>query len=236
MSTDAAKREPTLHADSHGRQERAARRDSLRDSVDSTASSDETRSDSSPELSPSVVSDDLRQKAFAWYPPDQKPISIRAHHRSTGLLPAILARISSITSRGTRTTLPSPVPSSRLAKREVVHNGSTRSADIGSAARPSNQDNRAVQAPSPSHSSDPSTAPVAVREHQDAHHSLDNDQRRQRARRGSSVSFVSSLGPSETADAPVGKERKMHQTSSRLLRMTDDDRPFTRVRQFHFLT
>jgi hypothetical protein len=29
---------------------------------------------------------------------------------------------------------------------------------------------------------------------------------------------------------PVGNQNKMHQTSSRLLRMTDDERPFTRVR------
>jgi hypothetical protein len=29
--------------------------------------------------------------------------------------------------------------------------------------------------------------------------------------------------------APVGQQNKMHQTSSRLLRMTTDDRPFTRV-------
>jgi hypothetical protein len=28
---------------------------------------------------------------------------------------------------------------------------------------------------------------------------------------------------------PSSSENKMHQTSSRLLRMTDDDRPFTKV-------
>jgi hypothetical protein len=31
----------------------------------------------------------------------------------------------------------------------------------------------------------------------------------------------------------VDNSNKMHQTSSRLLRMTSDDRPFTRVRKNH---
>jgi hypothetical protein len=230
MSTDAAKSEPKVIADSHGVQEVAARRDSLRDLSDSTASSDETRTDFSSEFSPSIVSKDVHEKAFSWNPPVQEAIPIRTQHHNTRLLPAFLARISSFTSRGTGIALPSPVPSNRLAKREVVHKSSNISTGIGSVARPSNQDTRAVQALLPSHNGDPSTTSATVREHQDAQYSLDNSQRRQRARRASSVSFVSSLGPSGTADAPVGKERKMHQTSSRLLRMTDDDRPFTRVR------
>jgi hypothetical protein len=35
--------------------------------------------------------------------------------------------------------------------------------------------------------------------------------------------------PTPTTVAPSGAYNKMHQTSSRLLRMTDDERPFTRV-------
>jgi hypothetical protein len=232
MSTDAVKSEPKVPADSYDTQEIVARRDSLRDLSDSTASSDETRSDSSPDLSPSLVSEDLREKALSWYQPDQKTRA--AQHRNTGLLPAFLARVSSITSLGTGLSRPPSASSKRLARRELVHKSSNLSTDIGSVARRSNQGTRAVQALSPSHNGDPSITPATVREHHDTQYSLDNSQRRQRARRASSVSFVSSLGPSGTADAPIGKERKMHQTSSRLLRMTDDDRPFTRVCRSHF--
>lgn len=39
--------------------------------------------------------------------------------------------------------------------------------------------------------------------------------------------------PSPVSFVPQGNYNKMHQTSSRLLRMTDDERPFTRVNKIH---
>lgn len=234
MSTDAVKSDLKVPADSHGAHEIAARRDSHRDLPDSTPSSDETRTDSFSELLPSVVSEDLRENALPHSSLDPKAIPIQAQHRTTGLLPAFLARISSFTSRGTGIASPVSVSSNRSARRALVHKTSNLSTGIGSIARPSNQDTRAVQVLSPSHNGDPSITPATVRDHQDAQSSFDNNPRRHRARRASSVSSLSSLGPSGTVDPPVGKERKMHQTSSRLLRMTDDDRPFTRVCRSHF--
>ncbi|KAE9961864.1 hypothetical protein EG327_002840 [Venturia inaequalis] len=226
MSTDAVKSVPTLPADSHGLHALAPRRDSHRDLPDPTASSDETRTDSPEELSPSAVSEDIREKALPHTSLDPKAVPIQAQHRSTGLVPAFLARISSITSRGTGLASPEPVSSNRSARRALVRKTSSLSIGIGSKTRPGNQESRAAQAPSPSHSSDHTTS--TARDHQDAQKPSDNNPRRQRARRASSVSFVSSLGPSGIDERRVGKAGKMHQTSSRLLRMTDDDRPFTR--------
>lgn len=244
MSTDAVKGDFTAPADSHGAHELASRRDSHRHLPDSTAISNETRSDSaSEEVLPAVVSKDLCNDALLHSSLDPKPVPVpvptQAQHRNTGLLPTFLARISSITSRGTGLASPVPTDSSnRPARRAVLHKTPNHSTGIESKTRPSNQDTRAAQAPSlspsPSHSGDPSTTPATVRDYKDAQSSSDNNPYRQRARRASSASFVSSLDPSGTVDPPVGKERKMHQTSSRLLRMTDDDRPFTRVRPSHF--
>lgn len=234
MSTDAVKGDLQLPADCNGVHKVAARRDSHRDLPDSTASSDETRTDSYCDLIPSVVSEDLCANTSPHSSLDPKAAPIQAQHRNTGLLPAFLARISSFTSHGTGIAPPVTVSSNRSARRTLVRKASNLSAGIGSIARPSNQDSRAVQALSPSHNGDPSIRPATVRDHQGAQSSLDNNPRRQRARSASSVSVVSSLGTSGTVDPPVGKERTMHQTSSRLLRMTDDDRPFTRVRPSHF--
>lgn len=52
------------------------------------------------------------------------------------------------------------------------------------------------------------------------------------------VDSIATLSDNTSTPGPwtdiLGKQRrKMHQTSSRLLRMTDDDRPFTRVRATH---
>lgn len=44
---------------------------------------------------------------------------------------------------------------------------------------------------------------------------------------------TSTNSPLPSVSLPSGNYNKMHQTSSRLLRMTDDERPFTRVSSFH---
>jgi hypothetical protein len=57
------------------------------------------------------------------------------------------------------------------------------------------------------------------------------DRRRELARSPSQASIAPHPEPARSTG---DKQRKMHQTSSRLLRMTDDERPFTRVSLFQF--
>lgn len=87
-----------------------------------------------------------------------------------------------------------------------------------------------------SHSHDPSrpqdsTASALSRTSSSAHISTVEaaDDKSQELDRRTSTSTSSTAQPDSVKSNTRGRERKMHQTSSRLLRMTDDDRPFTRV-------
>lgn len=169
--------------------------------------------------------------------------------RTPSRIPSLLSRISSAAAEGAVIAV-NPSRSFRQLSRRASTRNSTRSAGIEPSPQQLPRDGPGDQATisvdvlpqtlwnphsvSPSHShalstSPPSTTSAPSRKSSGVYKPSDDDQRQERARRASFASSAQRSEPNSRTESTVEKERKMHQTSSRLLRMTDDDRPFTRV-------
>lgn len=162
--------------------------------------------------------------------------------RTSRRFPSLIARLSSA---GV-----SPSRSLRQATPDDAHKLSRPSVDTGAGDRRprENSDNRGSRSlggrpqtlcnPNtvvPSH--DSSTLPFSTttgsnRRLSDVQYNRKDGKRRQLARTASTRSGFAYPKTVEPVQDGADIERKMHQTSSRLLRMTDDERPFTRVSVF----
>jgi hypothetical protein len=176
-----------------------------------------------------------------------------ARGRSVRRLPSLLARLSSVAAEGAVIAV-SPSRSfrelsSRQSAARRVH-GSSSAQPAASEPfvhrprdAPENRDARSVQvlpcnphpAP-PSHSHAPPTTPTSTPATIRDSSSTQADTVDYESRDSTRPQYIASSAPQlepEPEPEPIWitgeKQRKMHQTSSRLLRMTDDDRPFTRV-------
>jgi hypothetical protein len=227
---------PTIH-------ELAARRDSLSDPT--AVILDLAEKDPATELSASPTLTSVSDNPIRPAPNPSQTTARRDQSRKSHRLSTFLARISSATAEGAVDVLSPSRSFGQLSRR-----ASNRSAGIAAFSRrlrdaSANPDTTTVEVlpqtlcnPDPvsqPHTHDPSTppnptTPATIQESSGARFNLVDEKRRELARRPSSARSALLPENARKLDTGSGKERKMHQTSSRLLRMTDDDRPFTRVR------
>jgi hypothetical protein len=163
---------------------------------------------------------------------DARPTA-RSLRRNSRTFPSLLSRISSAAAGGAAIAVSPSRSFRRQSSRESVQHSSHRSVDHRPRDLPGNRDSRSAQAVQNSQSVPPShsTTSASVRQSGDAGINRVAGKRHLLARTGSRDFFTAPM-PMTSQGQPAGqadKEKKMHQTSSRLLRMTDDDRPFTRV-------
>jgi len=173
----------------------------------------------------------------------------RPARRNSRTFPSLISRISSAAVGGASSNTAPPTRSAHQVAPEVAQTPSRRSPDAGQRDRPildlseyqAARSRRKIQqtlgdrdpvAPFQDSSTElPATVSVPTRQSSDVRKRQKESKRRQLARSTSTHARAIPSRPSSTPadDDDFVNERKMHQTSSRLLRMTDDDRPYTRV-------
>ena len=178
--------------------------------------------------------------------PQHRPV-----RRNSRTFPSLISRISSAAAGGASSNTAPPTRSAQQVTPEAAQKPSRPSPDAGQRDRPildlseyqAARSRRKIQqtlgdrdpvAPfQDSPAEPPAAASVPIRQSSDRKRQKEG-KRRQLARSTSTRARSVHSRPSSTPadDDDFVNERKMHQTSSRLLRMTDDDRPYTRVSQF----
>ena len=207
--------------------------DSFHTSETTVSSDDQTQQSSS-----SASSLDPPGAVVAEVTPQRRPT-----RRSSRTFPSLISRISSAAAGGAHNTALPTHPAQQVAPEAAPK--SSRPVNAGPKERPvanpsekqpvrslwKSQQAPGVRAPFEDSSTALATAEsVPTRQPSEGRKRQKDGQRRQLTRTVSTRSGAAPVRPSGNPDDDeFANERKMHQTSSRLLRMTDDDRPYTRV-------